>query len=465
MTDRETPAPTPSSWRSRLLRCSVPTFCLLFLGWEGIKILPHPERGDWATCYLKAARRMALGQPIHRPGEVFAYTYPPLMAWLVTPLADWRPGQAQWAFWFVNAAATAVAFLCAWRLIAAPPLAQLSPRWQAVFWCTAALTVRFVAAPISHRQFDVIIAAALLAGVWWAWRGRSLLAGVSLGLAAGMKCTPLLLIPYFAWRRQYLVAAVATLICVAANVLPDLTHPQANGRSYVADWRQHALGHTAREAPGQWFADLRHNQSLAGGVNRWWRMVRRGSLQSDVLVEKIAPQDHAAVRALAYGLCLLTLAVGGWPILRAGRGGPLATDQATRPADRGDPLDYALEIGAVLCLMLLVSPMTSKAHLVVLLLPLMALARWTIVDGQRRGYALLGALFLLGFCTSRDLVGLAATDAMHMLGVPTAVVLTALWGCCHAITVRQERAAQGCQSRDVEFSSAPFSTDFRSRAA
>lgn len=434
--------------RHWLARWGVVAFCLLFIGWEAINILHHPERGDWATCYLKAARRMSVGENIHRPNEVFAYTYPPLMAWLVTPVADWSPRQAQRAFFLVNAAATAVCFWMAWRLVGGPPLVQLPRGWQIMFWISAALAIRFVSAPITHRQFDAVIAAALFSALWLLWNRRSWAAGVGLGLAAAMKCTPLIFVPYLVWRRQFAAAAIALAVAGVVNLVPDWTHPRHDGGSYLADWDQHFLRHTARHAPGQWFADLRHNQSLSGVVNRGWRMWQAGSMEPAVLKSELRSTDRQAIRLGAATLGLIAVTLGGWPLVRTLGAGPLRRRPAAgAEAEAGrDPLDFALEASVVLCLMLLISPMTSKAHFVVLLLPVLALTRWTIVEQNPRGRWFIAALFVTGFGTSRDLVGRSATDMLHMLGAPTLHLALMLWGCCHAITRRREHAIQSCQS-------------------
>lgn len=440
----------PATTRLRMLRYGPAMLCLLFIGWEGVSILRHPERGDWATCYLKAARRMVAGDAIHRPGEVFAYSYPPLMAWLVTPLADWSPRQAQRAFYLANALATAAVMWTAWRLVDGPALTKLPPRWQAVFWLTAILAVRFVAAPITHRQFDVMIAAFLLAGLWLVWQRRPVAGGVSLGLATAMKCTPLIFVPYLVWRRQFAAAAIAVVVAASVNLAPDWTFPRRDGGSYLADWDQHFLRHTARQAPGQWFADLRHNQSLGGVVNRGWRMWQAGSTNPAILKPMLSNSDRKAIRLWTAGACLAALAAA-WPLVRRGGAGPLAREgDEGRMGPRRDPLDFAFEAATVLCLMLLISPMTSKAHFVVLLLPLLALVRWTVVDGNSRGRWLLAALLATGFCTSRDIVGRSATDLLHMLGAPTVVLILALGGCCHAIIRRQERAQKKSQSIRAE---------------
>lgn len=390
---------------------------------------------------------MVDGETIHRPGEVFAYAYPPLMAWLVTPFAHWSPPHAQQAFWLANALATSVVLRTAWRLAGGPSLAPLCRRWQPVFWLAALLAIRFVAAPISHRQFDMLIAATLLTALWLLWQGRSLAAGVGFGLATAMKCTPLIFVPYFVWRRQFATAGVALVVAVVANLVPDWTFPCHDGGSYLADWDRHFLRHTARHAPGQWFADLRHNQSLAGGVNRGWRMWRAGSVDAAILKPTLSADDAQVIRAGTSIACLLALGLGGWPIARTLGAGPLrrrATD--TSPDLDRRLIDFALEAGAVMSLMLLVSPMTSKAHFVVLLLPILALVRWTIIDENRSGRWILAALLAAGFCTSRDIVGRSATDLLHMLGAPTLFLLLTLAGCCHAITRRREQRAQNCQS-------------------
>jgi hypothetical protein len=80
--------------------------------------------------------------------------------------------------------------------------------------------------------------------------------------------------------------------------------------------------------------------------------------------------------------------------------------------------------------MLLVSPMTSKSHLCVLILPLFLIAR-EIVRRRSPGWLAFGvALTLLGPLASRDVIGRQLADLSMAWGLPVVFVflnLAAMW--------------------------------------
>ncbi|HET6881615.1 MAG TPA: glycosyltransferase family 87 protein, partial [Pirellulales bacterium] len=150
------------------------------------------DEGEWRLTYLRAAERMQARQTIHRLDEPSAYAYPPAMAMFAMPLAQ-LPLRWSLAIWYaINVAAMVGAVVCAWRLVAGPPLLGLAGSWSHVYWLGLLLAGRFIVAPLENQQFDVVIAACLFAGCLALSHGRDTQAAVWLGAATAMKCTPLL---------------------------------------------------------------------------------------------------------------------------------------------------------------------------------------------------------------------------------------------------------------------------------
>ncbi|MEZ6073876.1 MAG: glycosyltransferase family 87 protein [Pirellulales bacterium] len=372
-------------------------------------MLRSPERGDWFGCFVQAAERMQVGETIHRH-ETKAYAYPPAMAMLSVPLANlpYRPSLV--GFYAVNMLAAWVAFVAAWRLAGGSPLMQLAPRCRMVLLLTVMLAGRYFIAPLQNLQFDMIIAALILGGALAMLKGRQWSGAVCIGLAAGMKCTPLLFAPYLIWRRRFTAAVVVVAVAVGINLVPDLLWPQTNGHSYVADWNSQFLSSVATRAPGDWYSAMQMNQSVAGALNRWYAVLQnpqRDAAQSADLV------GHAAtlLRMTTYGACLAMLAVTLW----------VARRRATRPCESNETAraQFAAEIGAVCALMLLLSPMSSKAHYVILLLPSLLLVRAAVERPTAGNVAWLVALAVTGLLTSKGFVGRTAGDWALVIGMPT----------------------------------------------
>lgn len=389
-------------------------------------------RGDhceWNDCYVAAARHMAAHEPIHVPP--YYYAYPPCMAWVAMPIALLPPHASFFVWALVNVAALVTTFVCCWRLMNGPQLTNLASPWVAVYWLGLLLSLRWVAASLEHQQFDTVIAALLLAGCWAIARGRDLRAGLLIGLAASMKCAPLLFVPYLAWRGRFRAALVVVVAAVVFNLLPDLCFPKSEGGLYVVDWRRQFLVSLEGDAPGSWHTSIQLNQSLAGFFNRLIGMYHFG-LAADLT---FAPFDAAAkqgIKLLTYGadvlLLLITLAIARRPFTSPAPV-PAASERTAMPSSGPavHPL-WGVEFGALLALMLLLSPMSGKAHYVALWLPTLLIARHCLERPTRFRVGLVVFLLITGTLTSKGFTGRTLGDLTLTLGLPTLNALATLVG-------------------------------------
>lgn len=446
-------------WVRRWLLLAAVTFFIV-MAWP---FLRKQERGEWSTCFVRAAKRLQAREMIHY-SEPNAYAYPPAMAMLAVPLAN-LPFQASLAAWYlVNVAATTIAVVCAWRLAGGGALSDLSGRQAAAFAVGVAVAARFLIAPLENQQFDAVITACLLAGCLALWRGRQISAAVLLGTAAAMKCTPLLFVPYLLWRGRIACAGTLLFTAVALNRLPDLLWPRTDGNSYLGDWVATFLLKVGRSAPGVWESDLVLNQSLSGLFNRFW--------QAGLPLSPAAlPDAHAVLaedtvwwlRLLVYGAGLALLVVAAWHWGRPGRSRAVGWAPPTMNVDDrqqstsdsggqcppyghrwdsdhaiapGEPrlADWAtiqtgIDAAGIVCLMLLLSPMSSKSHYVVLILPCLLLGR-AVVDGRLNWRLWLPLLAVLGPLSSKGVTGKPLGDLLLAWGFPTwfaIALLIAMW--------------------------------------
>lgn len=445
------------------------------------------EQGEWRRCFLRAAHRLEARQILHWPDEPNTYAYPPAMAMLAVPLAK-LPFRLSLAGWYlVNVAAMIAVIGCAWRLIGGPPLAHqnltrkrgirspirergvatsfprlrvgllkrifggrasedglprpssqkrdglgrpssavqsVGNKWQhssiAVFWLGLLLASRYLMAPLENQQFDVVIAACLLAGCLALARGNDAWAACWLGAGAAMKCTPLLFAPYLVWRGKARAAAIMLLVAAGINCLPDLVWPQPGGGSYLGDWFGVFLLKAGRSAPGVWDSDIILNQSLAGLINRFVQSgVPLSAAQLPSALTPLLPGTMLLMRVLFYIASGTLLAA---TLCAFGRPGRSQDDQLFRE-------QVAVESAAVFCLMLLLSPMSSKAHYIVLVLPCLQVAR-AVVEGRMNAKLWLPPLVVLGPLTAKGITGKALGDLMLAWGLPTwcvLLLLAAMW--------------------------------------
>lgn len=423
----------PERWRRRSALVAAIVF-FAAMSWSFVR---RGSESEFNVCYLRAATRMQAQQAIHRD-EPVAYAYPPAMAMLVMPLAKLPASIALGVWYLINVIAVSTVAAGSWQLIGGSSILRLEGRWLAVFWLAVLLSFRFVSAPLENQQFDAVIAALVVAGCLCLRGERPLAGALWLGAAAAMKCTPLLFAPYLVWRGRLKAACLMTLVAVALNRAPDFVWPQASGQSYLGDWCGMYLAKVGRAAPGVWDSDLVLNQSLSGLVNRF---AQAGlPLSIDRLpsgTAALAPQTVAAIRWLTYGVSLTLLALTAW---RFGR-----------PGASRSPHDICAEAAAIVCLMLLLSPMSSKAHYVVLVLPCMLFAR-ALIERRHAGLRLLLPLLLItGPLTSKGLTGKTLGDLTLAWGFPTWfalallaatwLLLPAAWGRAREASRRERREA------------------------
>ncbi len=115
--------------------------------------------------------------------------------------------------------------------------------------------------------------------------------------------------------------------------------------------------------------------------------------------------------------------------------GPSGNEHRQRPRPT---LQLAIESSAVCCLMLLLSPMTGKAHFVVMLLPCFLLARLAVIEGDRRLWFILALMAVAGPLTTKGILGRDLGGAVLDWGLPTLYLALGLAGSWLAVRHRDQ---------------------------
>jgi hypothetical protein len=378
---------------------------------------------EWESVYVLAAKHLGGGVYIYRAED--AYLYPPFTAWAALPFTALPAGAMRVTWVLINLAALVAVLRWGWHLAGGGALQGRArpPRREHLAAALGALCgLPYLHNCLVHQQVDVLLAALLLGGCLLLAYARPLAAGTCLGLAAAVKCTALLWVPYLLWRRQ--PRAAAWLLCVAlgVNFLPDLVSRPPSGRPWLAEYAVRFLRPLTESGtyPGSWGSDIVYNQSLAGAAQRW--LARTWEWGPDGWAHRLRddPPSPGTVRAAVYSvgvaLLALVLAVCRRPFGKLGGG----------PADRER---LALEGGVVLSLMLLLSPMSSKAHFGVLVLPGFCLARKALASRSRLLGTVLAAALALGLVSNKDPIGDQLYSLTMWYGFTTWQTLLLLLGC------------------------------------
>ncbi len=214
--------------------------------------------------------------------EVPVATNPPTLLWLFAPLALLPARAAFWAWTAVQAASLAVILVLtrrllhgrlsarAWRFVVAGTLASATVYWHFVY-----------------AQWQLLLAALVLAAFAWQAAGKPMTACLMIAAAALIKLYPVVLLPWFVWRSgpRWARNAAATLTFAVAVVavtgldrwadffahgLPPLTeHAVNHSFIYTVPALVANLGHAAR---AWWAAGVAMGAALiAGSYVACWR--------------------------------------------------------------------------------------------------------------------------------------------------------------------------------------------------
>ena len=372
------------------------------------------------SAYIGAARNMAAGRSPYAAFDgnvsvvMTGFDYPPFASLLVRPLALLSDSGAVTLWLWLSLACSVTGAL----VLARAALPASWPRTE------IALIGALAFAPATynywHGQMNPVIFL-LLALSFRSWvRGRELSCGLLLGLAAGIKLSPIVLIVLLL-RRHWWRGAAAMALTVAASVAVTLP---VIGAGAVRTFMTVVLPTLTRETG--WI----YNQSLGGAVSR----------AADHSVLLIGPTS-AVLHAAVLGLGVVVLGVAAWRVL---------------PGQR-DRVERGAEFGLGVTAMLLCASIAWYPHFTHLLIPLAAVAALAAQQGwqveRRAVQAALACLAVFGLVVPlvldiidmHTMTSVAGTPAwwpfLQLFSLP-ALAAAALFVALHRALGRPEVAAR-----------------------
>ncbi len=376
---------------------------------------------EWDAVYVAAALRLRTYGDLYTPAD--GYLYPPFMALAAIPFTlvpRWL-GRAIW--YAINVAAMTYMVRASWRMAGGPSLegSALRTREYLAFAAGLLTALNYCVNSFSHQQTDLISGALVIAGCGRLAAGAPLSAAAWIGVAAAMKCTPLLWSVYFAWHGAPVAAGLVASVAIGLNLLPELIRPGRHPSLLLAQWIRDFGLIPARlsVAPGIWGSDISYNQSLAGAVGRLALTRPVFGAGGFAMVPRTAPLSAPLLKLIAYGLEAALLAAS-FAVQR----GP----QSHEETPRGVPA-IGLECGAMLALMPLLSPMSSPPHFAVLMVAGFCAARLGLIDGRRRALVLLLIAIACSLSSVRLLAGSTVRDLAMWLGAVGWSALALLAAC------------------------------------
>jgi hypothetical protein len=394
------------------------------------------DRPGETRVYRKAAERIRHGEQFYRLDDPPAFTYPPFLVLAYLPLTFLPEGIARVIWYFTNLCLLGAIVWLTLRMIG-PTIQQGIRRGRArapvAYVLIAVLASRFLISPVEYQSHDLIVYCLLMLGIS-AWSGNADgRAGCWTGIATACKATPLLFLPVFLSQGRLRAAVVLILTLVVATLLPDLFFANSDGGLWVASWYEELASKvhagSAPDAKGAWVSWNLLNQSLSGTMHRLFTPVAEETESRWNVC--LYPLESRALGAITIGLKLAIVGFLLWIVWPGRRRGVSPSERTFRTLGQG---------AAVLCAMLLLSPMSSKQHFCMLFAPL----SFCVVDFlYRRHDAIVGltlvAFFVFGAVTGKDIVGTALHCQLAAYGSLTWCTVGCLMICGY-IVIRRSRA-------------------------
>lgn len=312
----------------------------------------------------------------------YAFPTPPIMAMILLPFASLPAPWGMIAWTLLKAVLATLCFAAALVLAesSGPPTrseeaedatrsVHATPAWILLF--AAVMALRPIVGDMTHGNVNIWILG-LVVATWWAFRWQhDWAAGLLVSLAACCKVTPLLLVVYFAWKRQFRVLGFAMVgFILWLVVVPGLWFGMSRNEHLLVHWADQMVAPFLIEHA----VDTEQiNQSMPGLVHRLTTDSMAIKPDDGRPIIKLNwvdwPPQHA--QWLVLGIAALLVA-GGASVCRAS-------------AQYRSDIRLAHELGIVLLLMLLLSERSWKHHYVTLLPSLMVLCVTANRAGWRSG--------------------------------------------------------------------------------
>jgi hypothetical protein len=270
-----------------------------------------------------------------------------------------------------------------------------------------ALALPFILNNFELLQINIILFTLTLWGLYLQANGRDAAGGITIALAAAMKVMAIVFLPYLLYRKRWRAAFWMAAATLFFSFSPALIIGWAKFWKDIASWRV-ALS-----------ATLGSGNSLQSVYSMWDRILGYGYVPFAVPGTFLLPFSGAPSAKLAWEISCAVVAVLG---LIACRGTP-------RPDSRWAQVEWALVFVAGTIL----SPLTRKPYLVVLLLPYALLyAAWHSVDLEPRLRRLLRNVafvcFVMSVPTMHDVIGKSLAVRLEMGSIVTYGTLIMLGG-------------------------------------
>ena len=348
---------------------------------------------DMGPFYSTAARCVLNGESLL--SCLPQYPYQAALAVFFIPLA-YLPPVLQRLIWYVIFVGCLVIAVRLTEAIA-ERLYPGSTRGQNLFWLRTIMLVtcgKHFLDVITYASHDPLSLALIMFGTWALFNGREAAGGAWLAVAAAIRASPLIYLPYLILKRRLVACIVFIAVLFGVSLIPDIIGALRGGYTgHLTEWLGQVVGPALM--PGNssklvfwdiWNGANLYNQSLRGVINRFATSPVFGLTPTMILIVV------DGIFAVIVGVLLLM----------------------SRRRREYVPIDTAVLLIAMLAL----SPMSSRYHYIFVLPAVILATAATMTDPRIRtlGSYVLVASFLLRAGTSNDVAGQRLTDFAYTYG-------------------------------------------------
>ena len=321
---------------------------------------------DYSLWYW-AGQQVLNGGPLYptSPGDSFDFLYPPLAAILMAIPSALGKLPFYLVLCFVNAAAWWITSQLSNAMTGSD---KIPGPWLAALPGFA--TISFTYDMFDLGQPNLLLLAMMLSGFWLLWHRRPMWGGAMFALATAIKVFPVAVLPYLLWRRRWVAAgSMIAWLGILLVVVPAPIRGNDQNLSELATWYRGMVGTSSEKGFGQrdeqnwsWI-----NQSIIAVTHR---LVRPVNYNQDNPSRPVQTMNVADVSFKTANL--LVLAVSGLI--------GLAFIAVLLPLRQTTPRSDAEELGILLCLITIASPLARQYYFIWLFFPLTVLMHRAAFD-------------------------------------------------------------------------------------
>lgn len=340
---------------------------------------------------------------------IMDYRYPPFFLFLFGPFVFLPYEAVEFVWLWVCILAFAVMVTAARRGFETVTPVRAGTR--AVILISLFASAKFFVAAADHFNVHIIFFTLVVVSFYLLLKQRQILAGILMALAITIKVSPILLLPYFALKKQWRFLAMTVAMIFAFNLLPAFYFGWNLNLDLLRQWHDHVIVNDRfHEINGP--LDL----SLRGQLKRYLTEIDYTKRVSDIEYQNVnflsLSENEFRIVWPAAGLIFFGSLLLIWYLARE------------RRMDHNGQFDSMAfyEFGIMLCLMLLVAPRTNGYYLIALFVALLPFVNSLLMRKSKIGMTLF-ALILLGACFLPLVPGRYAQRFLLVAGVEFWVII------------------------------------------